>query len=87
MVEVGPLLYDFVQPDAGDAVYQESLGRRDEGIFSLDFTVDDLDRESAKLVDRGVPVLMSGKPSDGNAFGYFDTREVGNMMVKLVEVR
>ncbi len=85
MVEIGPLLYEFVQPVTGEAVFQESLQRRDEGINSIDFTVQDLDEETAKLVERGVPMLMSGKPATSDAFAYFDTREVGNIMVKLVQ--
>jgi alkylation response protein AidB-like acyl-CoA dehydrogenase len=42
--------------------------------------------EMATLIYRGIRVVLSGKDSNGQSFAYFDTREVGNLMVKLVEV-
>lgn len=77
-------MYDFVQPLAGDAVHRDSLDRRGEGIHSIDFTVDDLDEETARLVGRGVPLALRGTPETGGAFAYFDTRQLGNAMVKLI---
>ena len=84
-VAVGPLLYDFVQPVEGDSIYTESLARRGDGINSIDFTVSDLEAEKARLSDRGAAVLMEGAPEGDAAFVYFDTREVGSIVVKLVQ--
>ncbi len=84
--KIGPVVYELVQPVEGEGIYKESLDRRGEGIIDLTFTVDDLDRETARLVEKGVPVIFSGKPRTGNAFAYFDTRkEGGNAMIKLVQ--
>jgi len=85
MAQVGPLLYEFVQPLEGETIYKECLDKRGEGINNIAFTVDDLEEETARLVENGVAVLLSGKPRTGGAFAYFDTREVGNIMVKLVQ--
>jgi len=87
MVEIGSLLCEFVQPVKGETLYQDSLDRRDEGINSIVFLVDDLEKETSRLVERGTPVLLSGKPLEGDAFAYFDTRQVGNTMVKLTQAR
>ena len=46
---------------------------------------DDLDRESSKLADRGVATVLSARTETGDAFAYFDTREAGNTMIKLIK--
>jgi len=82
---VGSVAHEFAQPLEKETTYGECLSKRGEGAYSLDFTVDDLEKEIAKLAYRGVCVVLSGKAKDGSAFAYFDTRKVGNMMVKLVQ--
>jgi catechol 2,3-dioxygenase-like lactoylglutathione lyase family enzyme len=80
------LVLELIQPLEGEGIYKESLDRRGEGIIDLTFTVDDLDRETARLVEKGVPVIFSGKPQNGNAFACFDTREDGgDVMIKLMQ--
>ncbi len=82
---IGPVAYEFAQSLEKETTYGEFLTRRSEGAYSLDFTVDDLERETSRLVYRGVQVVFSGKTQDGSAFAYFDTRKVGNLMIKLVQ--
>ncbi len=82
---IGPTAYEFAQTLEKDTTYGECLSRRGEGAYSLDFTVNDLQKETARLTYRGIRVVLSGKTANGSAFAYFDTREVGNMMVKLVQ--
>ena len=66
--------------------HKESLDRKGEGIIDRTLTVDDLEKETARLVDKGVPVVFSGRPQTGGAFAYFDTREDGgDIMMKLVQ--
>ena len=82
---VDSVAYEFTQPLEKGTTYGEFLSTRGENAYSLDFTVDDLEKETAKLVYRGIRVVLSGKAKDGSAFAYFDTRNVGNLMVKLVQ--
>ena len=82
---VGSTVYQFVQPLEGETVYNESLDSRGEGVNGFAFIVDDLDRETAKLVEKGIPVVLSGKPETGSAFAYFDTRKVGDMTIGLIQ--
>jgi 4-hydroxyphenylpyruvate dioxygenase-like putative hemolysin len=82
---MGPVAYQFAQPLEKETTYGEFLSKRGEGACSLDFEVDNLERETARLVYRGVRVVLSGKPENGGAFAYFDTRRAGNLMVKLVQ--
>lgn len=84
--QIGTVVLELIQPLEGESIYKESLDRRGEGIIDLTFTVDDLDRETARLVEKGVPVIFSGKPRTGSAFACFDTREDGgDVMIKLIQ--
>ena len=49
--QIDQVVIELIQPLEGEAIYKESLDRRGEGIIDLTFTVDDLDRETAKLVE------------------------------------
>ncbi len=82
---VGSVAHEFVQPLEIETTYGEFLNKRGEGVYSLDFAVDDFETEMARMIYRGVRVVLSGKSSDGSAFAYFDTRKVGNLMVKLIQ--
>jgi len=82
---VGSVIYEFAQPLERETTCGEFLSKRGEGAYSLNFTVDDLEKETTRLVYRGIRVVLSGKTENGNAFACFDTRKVGNMMVKLVQ--
>jgi hypothetical protein len=82
---VGSVAHEFAQPLEKETNYGEFLSKRGEGVYSLDFTVDDLERETARLTYRGIRVVLSGKPADSKPFVYFDTRKIGNLMVKLIQ--
>ncbi len=82
-VRVGPLAFEFVQPTGSDSIYQDSLARRGDGINDLVFLVDDLEQETKKLVGKGAHVLAT-QDNEG-ASAYFETRQVGNLMMRLVQ--
>ncbi len=80
------LSLELVQPLEGDFIYRETLYRRGEGIMDLTFAVNDLEKETTMLVDKGVPVIFRGKPQDDGAFALFDTRkDGGDVLIKLVQ--
>ncbi len=87
MFQIGSVGYEFVQPLEGETMYRGFLESRGEGTNDIAFTVDDLDKETAKLVDKGVPAILSGRLQTGEAFAYFDTRRFGNIMVKLIQAK
>jgi hypothetical protein len=62
------------------------LDSRGEGVVDIAFTVEDLEKEAATLIYRGIPAVLSGKPKNGPAFAYFDTRKnSGNIMIRLIQ--
>ena len=86
VAQIGPLVYEFVQPLEGETIYAEALNSRGEGINDIIFTVKDLDKEVAELVKKGASVILSGKHRNGSALAHIDTRrDGGNIMVRLIQ--
>jgi len=84
--QIGPVVFEFIQPLEGSSTYQESLDSRGEGVADIAFTVEDLEKEAATLIYRGIPAVLSGKPKNGPAFACFDTRKnSGNIIIRLIQ--
>ena len=49
--------------------------------------MDDLDDETAKLVDKGVSIIVKVKApaAFGSISAYFDTRQVGDFAIQLIQ--
>lgn len=84
-VQVGPIQLELVQPVEGELPQKAFLTSRGEGVNHIAFTVDDLDREAAKLVEKGIKIIITGRRQDGSGFAYFDTRKVGNVIIELIQ--
>jgi len=83
-INIGSLLIELWQPVRGETVQQEFLDSRGEGVNHIAFHVDDLAREKAKLVEKGIPVLFSVKDEEGD-MAYFDARKAGNTLIELIQ--
>jgi methylmalonyl-CoA/ethylmalonyl-CoA epimerase len=83
-IHIGSLLIELWQPVRGETVQQEFLNSRGEGVNHIAFHVDDLAREKAKLVEKGIPVLFSVKDEEGD-MAYFDARKAGNTLIELIQ--
>ena len=83
-VQIGPFQLELIQPVEGESPQKESLNRRGDGINHIAFSVDDLDKETNKLVKKGIKIIFSGKRQTGG-FAYFDTRKVGNVIIELIQ--
>jgi catechol 2,3-dioxygenase-like lactoylglutathione lyase family enzyme len=80
------LILELVEPGKADFIYRETLYRRGEGIMDLMFSVKNLKQETARLIDKGVPMIFCGRPQDGGSFAVFDTRaKGGDVLIKLIE--
>jgi len=85
-VQIGPFQLELVQPVEGESPQKEFLNSRGDGINHIAFRVDNLGKETDKLVKKGIKVIFSGKRQTGS-FAYFDTRKVGNVVVELMQRR
>jgi len=85
VAQMGQLQFELIQPVSGESVQKEFLESKGEGINHLGFFVDDIDKEVAKLVEKGFKVISNGKFVGGGGFAYFDTDKVGGVQFELIQ--
>jgi len=79
-IEVGPIVFDFLEPTNTSSIYQDCFDQRAEGITDFIYLVDDLKVEIEKLTQKGVNLIDSNKD-----FAILDTRKEGNMLTRLIQ--
>jgi len=85
IAHLGNVELELLQPISGESIQRQSLERHGEGIDHLGFFVDDIDKETARLVEKGFKVISSGKYVGGGGFALFDTDKVGGVLFELVQ--
>ncbi len=85
IAQMGDIEFELLQPVAGKGIQAEFLERHGEGVVHLCGYTDDLDRDMADLTGLGYAVISYGRVSDGGRFAYFETREVGGLVLELFE--
>ncbi len=84
-VNLHSFLIELMQPLEGESLYKKFLDNQGEGVHHIAFTVDNLEEEAAKLIEKGFPVITKVKRTGGSAFAYFDTSKVDNIIIELVQ--
>ena len=82
MGEVGGIVIELLQPTEENSLIKEFFESKGEGLHHIAFLVDDIDRETDNLVNKGFDVLFSQKFGKGGC-AFFDTGKVGGMFVEL----
>ena len=83
MGEVG---IQLTQPTKGKSFWKDFLDTHGEVVHHLGFTVDDLEKETAKLEKAGYEVIGRFRFPNGGAT-FLDTRKVGGFFIELVQWR
>ena len=79
---MGSVQVELIQPLEGDSLAKEFLESNGEGIQHLGFVVDNLDEEVAKLTQKGIKVLQSGRRAAGSGHVFF---EVNGIILELTQ--
>jgi catechol 2,3-dioxygenase-like lactoylglutathione lyase family enzyme len=90
MGRMGPLGVELLQPLEGETVHKELLETTGERVGHIAYLVDDLEAETAKLLEKGFPVILSIKPAGQTARSavYIDTRSAfSNLIVELIQTK
>ena len=82
---IGPLLFQLIQPVEGESIWKEFLETRGEGVQHLGFIVDDIEKEEARLVAKGVEPVQTSRFIAGGGYTYFDTGRVGGVLTELIQ--
>ncbi len=85
IAQMGSVEFELLQPVSGDTIQAEFLEKHGEGVVHLCAHTDDLDRDVADLTALGYQVISSAILADGGKFAYFDTREVGGLILELFQ--
>ena len=85
VAKMGSVQFELLQPVSGESVQKEYLDKHGEGINHLAFFVDDIDKEIARLEEKGFESISSGKFTEGGGFAYINTDKVGGIMFELIQ--
>jgi len=85
IAKMGQLEFELLQPVRGESIQKEFLDSKGEGVIHICFFVDDIDKEVAKLAEEGFKVISSAIVTGFSKFAYIDTREVGGVILELVQ--
>jgi methylmalonyl-CoA/ethylmalonyl-CoA epimerase len=80
MFKMGELDIELLQPSGGESALQDFIDSGGEGVHHVAYIVEDVDGESAKLVEQGAKVLTTGRAAKGG-FAYLETG--GRIIVEL----
>ena len=83
-VPMGSATLELIQPVEGESPHKEFLHSVGEGLHHIAYLVDDLEKETGKLIGKGAKIIFGGK-RPGRSFAYFDTRKVGNIITELMQ--
>ncbi|MFC1916072.1 VOC family protein [Chloroflexota bacterium] len=81
---VGGLVFELIEPLEGETPVKEFLEKKGEGIQHIGFFVDDLDKETVKMGEKGFTVTQSGE-TPAVKWAYFDTDAVGGVSIELMQ--
>ena len=84
MIRLGGLPMELVElPEAGKCANAEFARTRGEGIAHLAYLVEDLEKETAKLVANGIEIVLTEFTEGRATMRYFDTRKRGGLLLEL----
>jgi extradiol dioxygenase family protein len=82
-VQSGDVQIELIEPVVGENLYTEFLEMRGEGIHHLAYKVDDMETVKAVYTEKvGEPVFS--RDMGIMEFAYFDTSEVGGLMIEFL---
>ncbi len=85
VAQMGDIELELLQPVSGDTVQAEFLRTRGEGVIHICAYTDDLARDTAILRSLGHEPISEAHLDDGGSFAYFDTRQVGGLILELFQ--
>jgi len=85
LAQMDSVQYELIEPVFGNSLFSEFLETRGEGIHHLGFFVADIDKEIAKLEEKGFKIIWRIRFKNGGGSVYFDTDRVGGIILELIQ--
>lgn len=89
LAQVGPVMYELIEPVQGPSSYEEFLNEHGEGLHHLGYFVEDIDAEIENMRSKGYELLQSGRgmgTNDDGAYAYFDTERDFGCILEAIEM-
>ena len=86
IAQMGRIEFELLQPVEGESIQREFLNSRGEGFIHINSHTDNIEKQKDELAKKGFDVIMNGTNPDGGSFAYFDTREVGGVILELEQL-
>ncbi len=86
---VGPIMYELIEPVQGPNAYEEFLNEHGEGLHHLGYFVEDIDAEISKMESQGFSLLQSGRgfgTANDGAYAYFDTERTFGCILEALQM-
>jgi methylmalonyl-CoA/ethylmalonyl-CoA epimerase len=83
--DMGTVRVQLIQPIEGKSIYQEFLDNKGEGVHHFAFIVDDVDKEEARFVDKGIEILSSVRLEGGGGHIIVNTAVIGGILLELMQ--
>ncbi|MFC1926622.1 VOC family protein [Chloroflexota bacterium] len=81
----GQVIFNLNELVEGETLFKEYADARGEGLHSLAFYVDDLEKEVSRLEQEGVKVLHSGTTRSTGLFAFIGGEGCGGVNIRLLE--
>lgn len=85
LADVGDTLIELIQPGEPHSLWQKFVDEHGDGVQHIAFKTDDIDRDEALLVERGIRVPWRCRWIDGGGASYFETTDQGGMLLELIQ--
>ena len=83
--QIGTVQLHVAQPFRGETMQKRFLETKGEGIDHICFSVDDIDKEVARLEKKGLKVIYRSWFQNGGGTAFFDTSEFGGFPLELIQ--
>ena len=83
--QMGDMQLELIEPDEGKSPWREFLETRGDGIEHLGFFVDDIDRETARMEEKGFKILRRGGFQNGGGNSFIDTSQAVGINMELIQ--
>ena len=83
--QMGDMQLELIEPDEGKSPWREFLETRGDGIEHLGFFVDDIDRETARMEEKGFKILRRGWFQNGGGNSFIDTSQAVGINMELIQ--
>jgi catechol 2,3-dioxygenase-like lactoylglutathione lyase family enzyme len=74
---------ELIEYQKGKTIHKEFLDEKGEGLHHVKVTVKDFNATLEKFKKRGIPVLQMDQPVGGGGMAYFDTTQIGGLMIEI----